>query len=152
MEQTTLDRDNLEVLASVAHAHALAHDEGGAGLCLPVAAALGWVLRDVMGVASVAVSGSFDGEPHWWLEVDGLRVDPTRHQFDDRHDLVYAICEGDLYVAAATYPSAWTRDLAVAEAVRAFAWPAAAHLWVMPLLDELEAVARIGAGTPECQR
>lgn len=139
---TTLDRTHLEMLAAIAHTHATSHDEGGAGLCLPVAAALGWVLRDVAGVESRAVAGTFDGQAHWWLEVDGVRVDPTRHQFDGASDLLYPVCDGDGYRQEASYVAAWTRPLAAAEAQRAFAWPAAAAMWVEPLLAELEDAAR----------
>lgn len=134
LEQATVP---LGALALVAHDHAVAHPDGGAGLCLPVAAALGWALREHHDTLATAVVGTFDGHAHWWLEVDGVRIDPTRHQFDDRHDLTYPIADADGYVSEATYPALWTREQVIAEAERAFACPAAAHVWVTPLLGGL---------------
>lgn len=125
-------------LAKVAHDDASAHPGGVAGLCLPVVAAIGHVLT-ARGILALAVAGELDGQAHWWLEVGEYIVDPTRHQFDDRHDLLYPLAAPG-YAGQNYHPCQWTREQVVAEAQRAFVHPAAATAWARNLLGELEAV------------
>lgn len=132
------DLQLVTALAQIAHDDASAHPGGIAGLCLPVAAAIGHVLT-ARGVLAIAVAGTLDGQGHWWLEVGERIVDPTRHQFDDRHDLLYSIVEPG-YVAESYHPCAWTREQVIAEAQRAFVFPDAATTWARNLLHELDAV------------
>ena len=103
-----------------------------------IAAAVGHALAS-RGVAAHAVAGTLYGEPHWWVEVDGQRVDPTRNQFDDRHDLLYDGDDPD-YVAEQRYPCAWTAEQVVTEAQRAFVYTDAAEQWARPMVADLAAV------------
>lgn len=145
LQDPTMPR--VQALAEVAHTHARRHDSDGRGLCLPVAAGLGWALREHCGIEAQAITGTFDGQPHWWLLVHGWAVDPTRHQFGDHWDLIYS-ADDVRYLAGATYLAAWTREQAALEATRAFVFPAAAHAWVEPMLVELSAVATGDAARP----
>ena len=129
-----------EHLARIAHDHALRHPDGGEGLCLPVAAALGYVLRERHGVLATAVCGTYDAQAHWWLDTNEVRIDPTRHQFDGEPHLTHPIGTHPGYVAEESYPALWSREDVIAEAQRAFMLPSAAHAWVIPLLRALEAV------------
>jgi len=128
----------VSALANIAHDDASAHPGGVAGLCLPVAAAIGYVLT-TRGVLATAVAGDLNGQPHWWLEVGEHIVDPTRHQFDDRHELLYPL-NAPGYIAESYHPCAWTREQVVDEAQRAFIFPEAATLGARNLLRELEAL------------
>lgn len=134
-------------VAEVAYAHALAHESGGEGLCMVVAASMGWALRELHGIESQAVAGRFDGQPHWWVVLDGHRIDPTRHQFEDTHDLVYpadGALDAGRYVDEHVWDSLWTREQAIAEGERIFIDPGYGRLWVDELLLALEDAARAG--------
>jgi len=126
-------------LAQVAYQHCRAHESGGEGLCMVVAASLGWALRTRHDIATQAIAGDFDGEPHWWLLMDGVRIDPTRHQFEDTHELLYPVADEHpgRYLDRYTWPSAWTREQAMAEGARVFIDPDYGRTWVSELADAL---------------
>ncbi len=63
-------------------------------------------------------------------------VDPTRHQFGDRHDRLYPNTKPG-YVAESHHPCAWTREQVVTQAQRAFVFPAATER-ARNLLGELD--------------
>ncbi len=104
-----------------------------------VAATLGWALRARHDIATHAIAGDFDGEPHWWLLMDQVRIDPTRHQFEDVHDLLYPVASErpGRYLDRYTWPSAWTREQAMAEGARVFIDADYGRTWVGELADAL---------------
>lgn len=136
-------------LAAVAYEHSCAHESGGKGLCMVVAASLGWALRTLHGIETKAVAGRFDGQPHWWLTMDTWRIDPTRHQFEDVHDLLYPVAGADegRYVDQYVWSSAWTRAQAAEEGARVFIHPDYGRSWVNELTEAL-LLASVGSACP----
>lgn len=96
---------------------------GGEGACLGASAIVARVLAD-HDIASVAVGGSYDEHDHWWLEVDGLRVDVTRAQFDCRPIVEPINDDADEcpYLTERSFPARWDHEQAVAEFTRMFAY------------------------------
>lgn len=111
-----------------------------AGACLLASAVLARHLAD-RGIATVAVRGEFDEHCHWWLTCDGLRLDPTRAQFDDGPTVTVL---GDPaedecpYWDLESWPAAWTRDQVLAEAARSFGLPQQGAALAVDLLAELD--------------
>lgn len=137
---TTARRERVaRALAQVAYDESRAHESGGEGLCMVVAASLGWALRELHGIDSTAIAGTFGGSPHWWLVMDSWRIDPTRHQFGDHHDLLYRIGGPDdaHYVDQHAWPSRWTREQAGDEGARVFIDPGYGRMWVDSLTARL---------------
>lgn len=121
------------------------------GACLGTSAILAYVLRN-HGVKTIAVRGSYNGNAHWWLETDGLRIDATRSQFRDGLPLVESPCHGrrrDPYVAERGFPSKWDREQAVAEFTRMFEFTNEGDAHGRRVLADLEAAAPALAGLAE---
>lgn len=105
----------------------------GEGACLGTCAILARVLAD-HGINAAAVRGEFDEFAHWWLEVDGWRLDPTRAQFDGG-PLVEPVSDDsraeDHYLPERALPARWDHEQAVAEFARMFEYgdTGEAHGW-----------------------
>lgn len=120
--------------------------EGGEGLCLAATAILSRCLEDRLGPCAKvrAVCGSYltDAGPrsHWWVEVAalGLRLDPTRGQFDD------GALTGPLgdtrYRPERDFECGWSRELVIVECERAFVYPGAARQFGSRALASLDAI------------
>lgn len=109
--------------------------DGSAGACLGTSAVLALVLKE-NGIETEVVRGEFDGEAHWWLEAEGLRVDATRSQFD-AGPIVSPIDDDGPYVELDRFPSAWDEGQAIAEFARMYEAPATGAAVGKEILAEL---------------
>ena len=109
------------------------------GACLGTSAVLAFVLGEY-GIGTEAVSGTYRGESHWWLEADGLIIDPTRPQFDDGSPVLIA-GEDDAYAAGTRYASLWDEQEAMAEFARMFTVPSISITSGRAVLGEVRAIA-----------
>jgi hypothetical protein len=134
----TADRALLEALASEAASHAGLVASGGAGVCLPVTAALCRVLVDAGVSDVVAVAGSYEGDAHWWVRVGDRIVDGTRHQFGPG-SLVCALDEAG-YEVEEEFPPGWTDEHVALEAYRVFRFREIGKTFAEGLLGRLRLV------------